>query len=272
MLGRSRPGPRVPHPGRLRAVWAVAVSDAHRSLNRVRFWVVVGILVALGMWSMLTDAAGYAVSGARYTSMLGAAHAAGVFALAPLAVPFALAGGFASDRASRYTALSLTRGMSRLQVVLAHLLGASLGCVAATALPMVVFIACAGWILPPGDTADAASIVAMAPHLLRSDPIAYLALVETLAWLACTCTCAFAVLVGAASTSALASEITPAAAILAAAIGLPRSVSWLGPLDRADFVGTWARWNVPVSQFSYWGGLTLLFSCGAWLVYRNREE
>lgn len=237
-------------------------------------WLVTGLVAAFGLWVMFQDQATYVRSfGIRYTWSVAVLHACSSFVLLPLAMPFATGAGLAADRRSRLAALFLTRGISRIQVVLARAFAGAVCSGAAVGASMLLFSVTAAFRFPFGDPGPVDSVVPFAAGTFRTAPHVFFLLVFAITAGSVAAISALVLASGALVSSPLTCELAPIVLVMALGVGVPSSFSWLNPLERADFLSTWASgWNTPGSMLAYWGAAWTVFVVVAGAVYHRREE
>lgn len=237
-------------------------------------WLVTGLVFAFGLWVMFQDQATYVRSfGIRYTWAIAVLHACSSFVLLPLVMPFATGASLAADRKSRLAVLFLTRGMSRVQLVLARALAGAVCSAVTVGVSMTVFSIAAALEFPFGDPGQVDAVVPFATGIFRTSPPVFFLLVFLITTGSVAAISALVLAVGSAVSSPLTCELAPIVLVMALGVGIPSSSSWLNPLERADFLSTWTRgWNTPVSMLAYWGVAWAVFVFVAGAVYHRREE
>lgn len=265
------------------------MNDTVRLLSRRRLWVLTAVVAIAGAIMIVNGARspfGQIIEGRdgsrvivyNYATAATAAHV-GALDLMALVLPLALGDSLARDRRSRYVALLVSRGASRLAVFVAWVVAGLLVSATTIAVVLGAWLATAT-VVTPRWHGPVGAVVTHGGALLDSQPLLYFLLVIAVSSLACGATVAscYALSIIAASPP-ICVLVPPLILLIGIWIPNPRLgdgtvaelLTTLNPAVRAQFLSSPFAWAGFAPSALYWtSALTCLLVAGS-TAYRCKE-
>lgn len=245
--------------------------ETRRLVVRGRFWVMVGVTAALGVFNLLDREA---LDSLRFSGSFAMAGGLAFQGMAPLVAGVVSAGALAEDRSRGFPALLMSRGLSRRSYLAGKAVAMALAAGAATLVACLMILLAGALLLPGGETAaphppgPIPSLFAAQP--LLNDLVAIGFLVLATAGLATS-----GVLVGALVSNEYLAAAVPLAITIALLFLLSGSATVVSPFTYLDlgseYVTVLPDSLLPVGGVSYWVCFTLAAVVAGALAARWRE-
>lgn len=226
--------------------------ETRRLVTRGRFWAMVGVAVAFGVFNLLD---GGDLAELRFSGSFVLAGGLAFQGVAPLIAGVVSAGALAEDRSRGFPALLMSRGLSRRRYLTAKAAAMALAAAAAT-LAACVLIVLAGAVLLQRGESSSDTVTGPIPNLFVSSPflndlVAIAFLVLGTAGLAIT-----GVLVGVLVSNEYVAAVVPFFVTVGAAFLIEGSATIISPFTYLDLGNEYTtdlpRSLLPVGAVVYW--------------------